>query len=333
MIDYRKIWESINNESKNSLQPTQIARKIPSSGIFNVFLATDFKKGIRLLYIKLEDGIDLDLNSLSRFRGLEISIFNTSLGEFKNSDFIKFTQSIPNTDNIFELVISELCDQIIQLKNVSSFNTTLKRLLNEWKLFFEKQENKILSIKAQKGLMGELYFLKDYIFRKYSYSESLTYWTGADKSNHDFQILRNAMEVKTTSSKQHKKFNIASEKQLDNTGVEHLYLTLYSFNLHIDKPDQTLPALINEIYIQVSEDPIATFFFQLKLLKYGYNEALAEKYKVGFSVTGIRFFEVREGFPRLLSKDLPEGVGDLKYTTIVAACTPYEIDSHILNHI
>lgn len=333
MIDYHNIWESINNESRsNPLQP-QIARRIPSNGLFPVFLATDFRKGIRLLYIKLDSDHDIITDNLPRFRGLEISITITSLGEFNNSEFIKFTQSIPNTDNIFELVISDVCDKIIHLQNRINLNAALTRVLNEWKIFFEKQENEILSIGSQKGLVGELYFLKDYLFQKYSFAESLFCWTGSDRTNHDFQMLNNAVEIKATSGKQHKKFTISSEKQLDSIGLEHLYLSLFSLNLHSNMPDRTLPALIREIHTQIQDDPIATFQFQIKLAKYGYNEALAEKYTVGFSLFDMKFFEIAEGFPRLLQRNLPDGVGDLKYSVVVAACTPFEITTDILNHI
>jgi hypothetical protein len=136
MIDYHNIWESINNESRsNPLQP-QIARRIPSNGLFPVFLATDFRKGVRLLYIKLDNDHDIITDNLPRFRGLEISITVTSLGEFNNCGFIKFTQSLPNTDNIFELVISDLCDKIIRLQNRINLNATLTRVLNEWRITF-----------------------------------------------------------------------------------------------------------------------------------------------------------------------------------------------------
>ncbi len=333
MIDYHNIWESINNESSsNPLQP-QIARRIPSSGLFPVFVATDFRKGIRLLYIKLDDDHAIITDNLPRFRGLKISIAFTSLGEFNNSEFIKFTQSIPNTDNIFELVISDLCDKIIRLQNRINLNATMTRVLNEWKQFFEKQENEILPIGSQKGLVGELHFLRDYLFQKYSFHESLFYWTGSERTNHDFQIINNAIEVKTTSSKQHKKFTISSERQLDSTGLEHLYLALFALNLHANMPDRTLPALIREIYTQIQDDPIATFQLQIKLAKYGYNEALAEKYTVGFSLFDMKFFEVAEGFPRLLQRNLPDGVGDLKYSVVLSACTPFEISTDIINHI
>lgn len=333
MINYKEIWESINNESRRNPTQPQIARRIPSAGLFNSFLATDFRKGIRLLYIKLDSDQDILIDSLPKFRGLDISFTVQTLGEFSNAVFLRFIQSIPDTDNIFELVISDLCDKVIQLQSKNNLSPTLIRTLSEWKIFFEKQENEILSADAQKGLIGELHFLKDFLFQKYSFAESVFYWTGSDRTNHDFQIVNSAVEVKTTSGKQHKKFSISSEKQLDSTGLEHLYLSMFSINLHSNMPDRTLPAFIREIRTQIQDDPIATFQFQIKLAKYGYNEVLAEKYTVGFSVSEMKFFEVKEGFPRLLQVNLPDGVGDLKYSVVVAACTPFEITTDILNYI
>lgn len=333
MIDYRKIWNSINTESQGSTVKTQIARRVPSKNVFAVFLATDFRKGVRLLYIKLDSDHDIVTENLPRFRGLEISLATTSIGQFKNEEFLKFTQSIPNTDNIFESVISDICDKIVQIQNKRNLNAVLMKVVNEWKIFFEKQENEILSISAQKGLVGELHFLRDYLFHKYSFTESLFYWTGSDRTNHDFQIVNNAVEIKTTSGKQHKKFTVSSERQLDSTGLEHLYLSLFALNVHSNMPDRTLPALIREIYTHIQDDPIATFQFQIKLAKSGYNEALAEKYTTGFSVFEMKFFEVVEGFPRLLQRNLPDGVGDIKYSVVVAACSPFEITTEILNHI
>lgn len=333
MIDYRKIWNSINSESDTTSVKTQIARKIPTKGVFPVFLATDFKKGIRLLYIKLDSDHDIITENLPRFRGLEISLTVTSIGGFQNQEFIKFTQSIPNTENIFESVISDICENVVHLQNKKNLPAALTKVLNEWKVFFEKQQNEILSISSQKGLVGELHFVRDYLFQKYSFTESLFYWTGSDKTNHDFQIKNIAVEVKTTSSKQHKKFVISSERQLDSTGLEHLYLSLFALNLHSNMPERTLPELIGEIYTQLQEDPFATFQFQIKLAKYGYNEIHAEKYTTGFSLFEMRFFEVVEGFPRLLQGNLPDGVGDLKYSIVVSACTPFEIITEIQNHL
>jgi hypothetical protein len=181
--------------------------------------------------------------------------------------------------------------------------------------------------------MGELFFLKDYLFRKYPYSEALLYWTGLDKTNHDFQLKNIAIEVKATSSKQHKKFYISSERQLDCTGLEHLYLAVFSLNVHSNMNEKSLPKFINEIYLQIQEDSYAVFQFEVKLAKYGYNEIHAEKYTSGFSLYEMSFFEVLSGFPRLLQGDLPPGLGDLKYSIVVSACEPYQIEIDIINII
>jgi len=332
-IDYTEIWNSINKESENSTSKSQIAKLVPSKSVFSVFLATDFKKGVRLLYIKLYNGHNIIIDNLPRFRGLEISLSIISIGQFKNEEFLKFAQSIPNTNNIFESVISDICDKVIQIRDKQNLSEVLIKVVNEWKIFFETQENEILSIEAQKGLFGELHFLKNFLFQKYSFTESLFFWTGLDRTNHDFQIANSAVEVKTTSSKQHKKFTISSERQLDFTGLEHLYLSLYSLNLHNNMPERTLPSLIRDIYAQIQEDQIATFHLQIKLAKYGYNEIFSEKYTVGFSLFDMKFFEVVEGFPRLLQRNLPNGIGDLSYSIVASACSPFEITTDILNYI
>lgn len=332
MINYKEIWESINNESKDSDAKSQIARRITSAR-FPVFIATDFKNNIRILYVGLDQDESIDIEAMPRFRGLEITLNVSSIGEFSQKPFIKFAQSIPQSENIFESVISDICDRVVQLKETVSLSSVLKQVLTEWKLFFEKFENKILSIATQKGLFGELTFLKDVLLKKYSCSVAMQFWTGSERTNHDFQIIRNAVEIKTTSSKQHRKFNISSERQLDNTGLDNLYLVLYFLNVHVNMPDRTLPALINEIGTIIQEDPYASFIFEVKLSKYGYSTMHTDKYDVGFSSSGMKTFSVVEGFPRLLQKDVPNGIGDIKYSVVVSACSACEIKNDILQLI
>ncbi|MBE7173144.1 MAG: PD-(D/E)XK motif protein [Williamsia sp.] len=333
MIDYKKIWESINAESKNNPIQSRIARRIPTVGVFDVFLATDTQKGVRFLYVKLENDKELTVSNLPNFRGLEITMSLTSLGSFNNEIFLVFAQSLISMNSVFELFISDVCDKIIQLQDRRSLKPSVIKTLLEWQLFFEKGDEELLSIQAQKGLIGELVFLKDYLFQKYSFVDSILYWTGPDGANHDFQIHEMAIELKATSGKQHKKVNITSERQLDDVGIKHLYLSIFSVNLHLNMPEKTLPSFIQKIYILIQNDPIAIYHFQIKLAKYGYSETDKEKYKVGFTIKDSKFYEITEGFPRLLQKHLPNGVGDLKYTVVLSACTQYEITEDFLKFI
>jgi len=330
MTDYRKIWQSINDESASETEKSLIARRIPSTGVFSQFLATDVKKNIRLLYVETGNSIPVAIEKLPVLRGMEIVHTVTSLGDFKNSTFLKFTQSIPQTSGIFESVISDICDSISILSDASKLGDALMRVLGEWRYFFERPQNKILSVPEQKGLMGELIFLEEYLFKKYDFQTSLLSWTGADRTNHDFQIEHIAIEVKTTSAKQHKKFIVSSERQLDKTGLQHLYLVLFSLNLHDNRQAGNLPAQIDKIAHLIQGDSIAAYRFEVMLAKWGYNHSLKKEYNIGFSHAGMQAFEVVKGFPAIVQGTLPSGVGDIKYSVVVSACRPFEINTDIL---
>ncbi|SHG42134.1 PD-(D/E)XK motif protein [Pedobacter caeni] len=333
MIDYRSIWNSLNVESEKAIIKAEIVRKIPSLGKYSVFLSTDFHKGIRLLYCKLNLNDNLNLSSFPRFKGLEISVVNTSIGEFKNNEFLKLKQSIPNTDIVFESVISDICQHIVLIESEGSLEATLIKVLNEWKMFFDMEDSSILSTSSQKGLFGELIFLKDHLFNQFSLTESLNYWTGADKTNHDFQIFDQAVEVKTTSLKQHRSIVISSEKQLDNLGLSNLYLFVLNVNIHHNTITNTLKNLVEDVLFILKDDSIASHQFYLKLLKYGYNIGQADQYCLGFSITETIFYRVIEGFPRLINLNIPNGVGELRYSVMLSACEPYKINSATLKLI
>lgn len=330
MINYKEIWESINQEAEDCKGEPKIARQIFPSNTFSVFLATDFKQSVRHLYVLIDDNNDIFIDDLPRFMGLDISLCHASVGEFKNQKFLRLTQPIPNTENIFELVISDICDRIIVLKTKQELITALKICLEEWKFFFEKRENHILPISLQKGLCGELFFLKEYLFPRYGFRDSLYYWTGSDRTNRDFQIGSMAIEIKATSGKQHKKVIISSEKQLDDNGLDCLLLGIVQLNTHENMPDKNLPTLITEIREMLESDVIAYFHFEIKIAKYGYSAKLANKYTTGFSLEKISFFKVSEGFPRLLLHDLCNGIGDIKYSIALSACSQFEIDKSLV---
>ncbi|MEJ2905146.1 PD-(D/E)XK motif protein [Pedobacter panaciterrae] len=333
MINYREIWKSINEESAGYPDRGLIARKIPSSGAFSVFLATDFRRKIRLLYVKLERDVLVKTNDLPRFRGFEISCVISSIGSFKNSEFLKLTQSIPETEGVFELVISDLCDHITRIKDRLHLNPLLIKVLAEWKLFFERSEDKMLTLAEQKGLFGELTFLKNYLLKIYPPDQALIFWTGGNRTNHDFQIDEKAVEIKATSGKMPWKFTVSSEKQLDNTGLKHLYLVLFIINVHDNRTSDNLSAFVNEVFDMIRNDLSALSQFEIKLAKYGYYMSHSEKYTTGFSLIQVNAFEVRNDFPRLINTKIPLGIGDIKYTVMVSACTEFEIKTDIINLI
>ena len=325
-IDYSEIWKEINEESRNN-PDSLIARKIPSESSEAVFIATDFNKNIRCLYIDLSSGIYINQGKLPLFRGLDLVEVKSSIGDCHNHRFLKIAQIIPETDNIFELFVSDICNDIVNLISFSSLESALSRSLNEWKIFFEKYSDEILSISVQEGLFGELCFLEDYLLKKYPAYESMIFWTGAKRTNHDFQLYNNtAIEVKTSAGKQHKKIYISSEKQLDRTGLDNLFLVFYCLNIHDNAPDKSLPAKIVSVRNQLSADHVALSIFEAQLTRLGYNKDAAQMYTTGFSITQLKMYKITDGFPAITPPVLPDGVGDLKYSVMVSACNNFEIN-------
>ncbi|WP_170108809.1 PD-(D/E)XK motif protein [Spirosoma oryzae] len=322
-IDYKRIWREINEDSLTN--PDQrIARKVPQQGFFSMFFATDFAQHLRFLYILVEPGSNISSSSLPTFRGLDVKVATITLGSHRNARFLVFAQAVPQTDNIFEAVISDICDRIGSLTDSGMFEETLTNILAEWKLFFDKGSEEILSEAAQKGLFGELSFLKDYMFSRYSIAEAVSAWTGPERTNHDYQLPNGvAVEIKTTAGQQHRKFTVTSEKQLDETGLNALFVVLYSVFVHVNRPDLSLPVLISEIKSALHTDTITLLQFELKLARYGYNVESADQYSLGFSRAGLTILQISEGFPRLLRTDIPEAIGDLSYSVAISGCRDF----------
>jgi hypothetical protein len=205
---------------------------------------------------------------------------------------------------------------------------TILNSLETWKLFFEKNKNKSLSVEKQKGLYGELTYLRDFVLKQIDFSTAIESWKGPDRAYHDFEFKKIAVEIKTTSGKEHKKFIISSEKQLDSLELDNLYLGLFSLNVHFNDIGQTLIDIIEECDILLTEFSAARYAFNLKLLKSGYLPEHKLEYKTRFSISSIDFFEITDDFPRITKNNLPIGLGDIKYSVMVSACERFKIDNY-----
>ncbi len=326
MINFKEIWDSINNESKIDNSLAFAAREIPTDSKSKLFLASNFSLNKRFLFVLLEkvpEKIDFP-----KIQGMDITIINTSLGFYKEKNFICLKQNIDGVDNIFELVISDIANSIINMSNQKDTISILLNSLESWKLFFEKNKKNSLSLEKQKGLYGELIYLRDYIFKQTELPIAVESWKGPDRAYHDFEFKKNAIEIKTTSGKEHRKFIISSEKQLDKLELDNLYLGLFSLNIHYNEIGQTIVDIINECEKLLTNFSGAKYAFNLKLLKSGYLEEHKLDYNTRFTVSSVDFFEIKDDFPKIIKNNLPLGLGDIKYSVMVSACENFKIDNY-----
>lgn len=255
-------------------------------------------------------------------KGLSLKTQNT------DSELERYVILELSSDDYVDVFVT-LCNDIIRaLETSKNEEELIKRYysrITAWKLFFGRARDGILNSKRRIGLYAELYFIIKKLIPIYG-ENFLETWTGPEKKPHDFEIGKIGVEVKGTSGKKGHKIHIANEKQLDNDGLDHLFIYFNSISEKSNYP-ATIPTAIRDIKSVIAGDDSLMLGFEEKLISSGYNYMFEDKYnKFGYHVHESRAFEVTEGFPRIISKDVPSGCGAIKYNVEVSACSEFEIE-------
>lgn len=114
----------------------------------------------------------------------------------------------------------------------------IRELLNrfeKWKSLFDKVGLQGLTPEEQRGLFGELFFIRKYIQHRSSAVKIIDSWLGPTRHFRDFQSGSWALEVKTTHGNNHQKIQISSERQLDSSNLDNLFL----YHLSLDVRPQS----------------------------------------------------------------------------------------------
>jgi hypothetical protein len=220
-----------------------------------------------------------------------------------------------------------VCADLIRTLNGCLTNQSRKKeiisFLTRWSIFFEQHGQDGLTSEAQRGLYGELWWLRCMIKQEVSLADAVNSWKGCRRNYHDFEINGHIVEVKTTMTKEPHKVQINNERQLDDRGMNSLYL----FALIITKSStggETLPDLVKSLRDIFSGDPIV-YIFDNSLREAGYLDIHASIYNSSsYSLIKEEFFHVGEGFPRITN--VPSGLGDLNYTLVLSACKEFKYD-------
>ena len=84
-----------------------------------------------------------------------------------------------------------------------------------WLKLLQHKNSALLGVAAQKGLIGELLYLKDRIERGMPVADALAGWVGPEGADQDFVYEDGWHEIKTTGAES-AKVTISSAEQLDS---------------------------------------------------------------------------------------------------------------------
>lgn len=256
-----------------------------------------------------------------KWKGMDFEVLTLDVPKRDTTHIRLFLEQRENRD-IFVTVCADLVQALDGCLTNESRRSEIADFLTRWSRFFERYGQEGLSSEEQRGLYGELRWLQHMVHAGIEPLAAVNSWKGCRRNYHDFEANGHVVEVKTTMTKEPRKVQINNERQLDDRGL----ISLHLFILTLAKSSGggvTLPDLVHSLRGFFSGKPVA-YTFEHSLREAGYLDIHAHLYNSSYSAIKEDLFRVREGFPRIT--DVPQGLGDLCYTVVLAACGHFKCE-------
>ncbi len=317
MIDLKKIWLDQESSSKKDVVKTRIESILG----LNCFIGLIGATGARMFQLELDSNTSLSKNFLRKFRGVEIQAipFNQTKTEFT---IILLEKDL--TD-IFTMFIEDIVEKLHSISENHEALTLINQRVNYWKKLFSKATGELLSTEKQRGLFGELFFLRQLLLSTTKFREAMLSWRGAESANQDFARNRNAVEIKTSKAS-NPSVHISNEQQLDFTSWNNLFLGLILVT-ETTGNQNSLAGIIKEIKDLIVHDFELLQEFETRLERVGLSNDMIENYnEISYSVNNQRYFRIEEGFPLILKEHLiSDAIYNVKYQIDISACNSFDV--------
>lgn len=315
---FDEIWSSLESEPRIG---GDYRRRIHPESVSDLWLFIHHPGDMRGLLIDLDFRAD-EVVELPKSAGIEVR-FRSSGGATPSLEVV-LTQ--PAFTDLFDTLVADIAATAARAKGRTQAATNVAGRIKRWQAFLKESPDG-LSEERQRGLFGELIFLQLHLLPTIDPVSAVTAWTGPAAANQDFGLGSVAIEAKTTMAKQHQRLRIASERQLDSTGLD----TLMLFHLSVDCRDGaglSLTDLIADLREALAPTPIAAAGFEDGLFAAGFLDTHASRYhRMGYTIRASFIYLVDDDFPRIVETDCPVGVGDVSYSLAASALTPFVIDA------
>ncbi len=319
-----EIWDKLSK-----INSVGLVKLLYSSDISQYIYCTKLNpEGYMGIGISYSDTIKINIKSLSKLR--DVQVYTTKDSSYTGNNILVLQLSNSQFFEIFSTLCENLIQSIAYLNDSGKAIHTIINHLEKWKTLFSNLNSEGLSTPEQQGLYGEIYFLRKLLNAHYDNAEILNIWVGVDKELRDFQSGECAIEVKTTSSSNHQRLTISSERQLDDSLLKDLYL----YHLSVETSAQngeTLNQIVDNVRHSLNADFIALNLFNAKLMTAGYFDEQRELYNNrSYKFRRENCYRVSGSFPRIKETELMSGVGDVQYTIITDLCAEYLVPEIVI---
>lgn len=318
----RQAWEELEKApltGKRSHQRTY--RRLDLEKEAGIRLGCASPGSVWELLVQAGDSKETVLMDFPKWKGMEFEVLTLDVPK-KGTRHIRFFVEKRENRDIFVTVCADLVRGLDGCLTDETRRNEIADFLVRWSRFFERHGQEGLSAERQRGLYGELWWLRRLIRAEVSLSSAVSSWKGCEFGYYDFEINGHAVEVKTTMTKEPRKVRVSNERQLDDRGLNSLHLLVLTL-IEAAGGGETLPEMIQSLRNSFSGKS-SQHVFEHSLREAGYLDVHAHFYGSSYSIIKEELFHVREGFPRIIN--IPQGLGDLQYSVVIAACEAFSCD-------
>jgi hypothetical protein len=239
---------------------------------------------------------------------------NLSLKYFKKEKCLCIILNDEFFKDLFDDLILSIYSKIYNISNTEVYSELFTRHFFKWSAFFENKKTDGLTRDQVKGLIGELFYLKNLLLNsELIVDDILLSWRGPYDEGHDFVFEFTDYEIKTIESSKNS-VRISSEFQLESEKGKELELIVIFVN-----PDNenglSLKSLINDIKKIVLDKLGDNSIFINALAQKGLTIGDLDQYEIYRykPIEEISYDVNRENFPKLIRSSIPEEINKLNY--------------------
>ncbi|MDB4734542.1 PD-(D/E)XK motif protein [Akkermansiaceae bacterium] len=322
-----KAWSAVAMEATNG--DGYYSVRVFAESACSIFVGQHQPSGLIVFSFEVDPESIKKLTLRQEAKGFQIAIQKPSNAPNQKVRRITISLNRASFRDLFKALAIDVISHCILASTEVDAVIRLESRLEHWRRFLEKSGADGLSTSFQIGLFGELLFLRTMVERGADSAHVLKSWHGPHRENQDYCFGPTAVEVKASASNNPNLVSISNTRQLDGTGLAHLFLYQACFDRR-DGSGETLPSAVESLLSHFREDGSnCEDLFESLLIAQGYHHSQSHLYDVaGYTLRTQQLYEVSPGFPRITECDLASGVVEATYKIDLSTAAPFKRNLH-----
>lgn len=314
IASFEPIWRAMEQQAQERPGHGLLRRRISSSVDDGLFLAYDPEAGARVFLI--------EVTGRARRRATTQDWGKVSLArlhiEGSPGEVLALSIRDQTFQDVFTALTTDLYTHLSPLHGQPEAGRVLEERLEMWRKLFENTDSG-LGWEAQRGLFGELHFMRRHLLDHWDASDSVDAWYGPEHGLHDFSLTHGTVEVKVSGRREPRAIKISGEDQLNPAGRPALHVYYVELDA-TETTGETLPELVDHVRAILAQKGGMNTFAQ-KLVKAGYRDADRHLYPQRHTPGDEHLFEITDSFPKIIHP--PQGVFAVQYSVLLSACLQF----------